>query len=179
MFYSSALFNAIILFGCWAIKMTCTLSSLAYCSVIYTWNVHTWAARNITWHYASSYEDVQNGDVILPVVFFFKARPKKNMTKERNPLEVLSFWSEHHSEYAPLEQVTALNQRGPIVMNADFKGCLHLLGRDKNLQVMLGCLEQFGWCFPTGPCSLESDTGLGWCRCLSKWSHSLQSSAHW
>lgn len=56
------------------------------------------------------------------------------MTRERNSLEVLSFWSEHHSEYAPLEQVTALNQRGPIVMTADFKGCLHLLGRDKNLK---------------------------------------------
>lgn len=46
---------------------------------------------------------------ILPVVFFFKARPTKNMTKERNPVEVLTFWSEHNSVYAPLEQVTALN----------------------------------------------------------------------
>lgn len=87
------------MFGCRAIKN----ASLASCSDIYTRNVHTWAAPNITWHYASSYENVQNGEDVLKKLFlpffmvffffllFFKARPKKNTTKETIPLEVLMY----------------------------------------------------------------------------------------
>lgn len=56
--------------------------SLAYCSEIYTKNVHTWAAINITWHYVSSYENVQNVNVFknyFAVDFYvppFKQDPK-------------------------------------------------------------------------------------------------------
>lgn len=115
--------------------------------------------------------------------FSFKARPKKNATKERNPLEVLMYilflaWRSFRICTA-LEWVPAPNQRGPTGMNADLTGCLHLLGRERALQFTLGCLERLGWCFPTRFCSPEADTALGWCRCPSKSSHSPQSSAHW
>lgn len=79
---------------CQAIKRTHVPLSLAYCSEIYTKNVHTWAARNITWHYVSSYENVQNVNVlknyfafVYSFMFFLKARPKMKR-KKRNYLEV-------------------------------------------------------------------------------------------
>lgn len=74
--------------SCQAIKRTHVPLSLTYCSEIYTKNVHTWAARNITWHYVSSYENVQNVNVlknyfaVYSFMFFLKARPKKEKRKK-------------------------------------------------------------------------------------------------
>ena len=54
------------MFGWRALKASRALSSLAYCSgVLYTPEmcIHG-QLENITRHYASSYENVQNGDVL-------------------------------------------------------------------------------------------------------------------
>lgn len=67
-----------------AIKRTHVLLSLAYFSEIYTKNVHTWAARNITWHYVSSYENVQNVNVL-------KARLKKKRKEREKGIILRSF----------------------------------------------------------------------------------------
>lgn len=148
MFISLSSFSSKMLCG-QAIKRTRVPLSLAYCSEIYTKNVHTWAARNITWHYVSSYENVQNVNVlknysaVYSFMCFLKARPKKKRTKERNYLKVflsiiipLFFFDWTKFWICNTITVTAPNRGGQTVIAC----CLyvelihhpHLLGEQKS-----------------------------------------------
>lgn len=130
---------------CQAIKRIHVLLSLAYCSEIYTKNVHTWAAKNITWHYVSSYENVQNVNVLkkyfagYSFMFFLKAKPEKKRTKEINNLEVFLsiiplFLNEQNLEYITL-CFTAPNRRDKTItacLYVDLIHHPHLLGERKS-----------------------------------------------
>lgn len=151
--------------------------------------MHTWAARNITWRYVSSYENVQNVNVlknyfaIYTFMFFLKSKTHKQK-KERKKLS----WglSKHNTSFFPNNRIQNIYNTISNYCTEPRRSnrhclCLFLLG-ETNMSlcwdVTLESLEQLAWCFRAKLCFLRSGTGLGLCRYPSELWRRRQSSAH-
>lgn len=118
-------------------------SVIASCSEIYTKNVHTWAAINITWHYVSSYENVQNVNVLKNyfAVDFFNVLCQSKTQKNKNKKQISWGLSKHNTSFFErtefgiynTREVTAPNEGSNCLDVCGFWDQLHLQGEQKCL----------------------------------------------